>query len=518
MSAGSLFELVRRSFDAYGDRACLEVGGECYSYADVGSDTARIAAVLQSGVGGRVGLLAARSLTAYSGALAILAVGSAYVPLHPGWPLARIVDIIRRARVNEIVVGNECLALMPALSAACGASVRFVVPHARVEQIACIDESAIPRGAALPGGTPASADDYAYILFTSGTTGRPKGVPIHNRNIVAHIRALQEAEPLRADDRCSQFFDLTFDPSVHDIFLTWMAGACLCVVPDHARIAPGGFIRDSHLTCWYSVPSVIVLMQRLRMLKPDAFPELRLSRFGGEALLEDSASAWSAAAPGSLIENMYGPTECTCTSVRHVWSPGGSERNGVVPIGAPVGTLTSALLTSTGETLEVTGIGELCLSGDQVSSGYLDDEALTREKYVRLDASDGTRWYRTGDLVERDEAGLLHYLGRLDDQVQVQGNRVELAEIDEALRHAAGTTPALAIPWPFDSPRVETIFGFVPSDCAMSNASIRSAMADLVPRYMVPERILRVDVFPLSENGKYDRRALADLVVSLSAP
>ena len=370
MSSG-LFDLVRASFEHHAARPCLEVADESFTYAEVGNAAAKIGADLDSPSGSMVGILASRSRTAYTGILGVLAVGCGYVPLHPAWPVARLANMVQRAGVREIVVGEEGEPLIGALAAALGDSVRMVVPTRK-------------SGGELPDASSADPGNRAYIMFTSGTTGRPKAVPVRHCQIRAHLQAIAATVALEPADRCSQFFDLTFDPSLHDIFLTWMAGACLCVVPEHAQIAPAGFIRDRELTSWYSVPSVAVFLQRLRRLQPNAFDGLRLTRFGGEALLDESARAWKVAAPQSAIENMYGPTECTATSMRHVWGPDDDPRNGIVPIGAPVGDVVAMVRSPDGSVLEGEQAGELFLSGSQVTDGYLDDDVLTADRYLRL--------------------------------------------------------------------------------------------------------------------------------------
>ncbi len=517
MSGAGLFDLVSDTFRRSADRPCLEVGEAVHSYGEVGREAGAIAALLADGPSPYVGILAARSRPAYTGLLGTLAAGRGFMPLNPQWPVQRLGDMVERSGVRDIVVDPGSLKLLSGLMEGTHGRMRLILPDNTAADVSAdvrerheiVDRTALPPGAMLPEASSARADDVAYLLFTSGTTGRPKGVPVTHRNIRAYLQAMAATEEITPDDRCSQFFDLTFDPSIHDIFITWMAGACLCVVPDHARIAPAGFIRDKKLTCWHSVPSVIVLLQRLGRLEPGSLPDLRLSRFAGEALPLDSARAWHGAAPHSEIENLYGPTECTIIVTRHRWRSADPERNGTVAIGRALAGVEAYLLSEDGTVVDGAGVGELVIAGDQVTGRYLDDPEQSAERFVELPGLATGLCYRTGDLVERDGAGTLVYLGRIDDQVQVQGNRVELAEVDSALRDVCGVPVAMTIAWPAGAPRVEALFAFVPEECDRTTAQIRSALRGMLPVYMVPERVFRIDEFPVNPNGKFDRAALA---------
>jgi len=330
---------------------------------------------------------------------------------------------------------------------------------------------------------------------------------------VAHyLRYVSERYSISPDDRFSQMFDMTFDLSVHDMFVCWTNGACLCSVPQASLMAPARFIREKQLTVWFSVPSVIMLLQKMRMLKPASLPSLRLSLFCGEALLASWADAWQTAAPGSLLENLYGPTEATIAISHYRWKPGSSAHcvNGIVPIGHIFSTQKGCIIDSDRKLVAAGAAGELCLAGSQVTGGYLNNPAKTREQFITL-GEEGETWYRTGDLVLEDEDGCLQYLGRLDNQVQVRGHRVELQEVDHVLREASKNDLSVAVAWPVDGGHAEAIYAFICGSESDGDGIIDFCKRRL-PEYMVPRRIFMIEEMPLNVNGKIDRGALAKLV------
>ena len=272
------------------------------------------------------------------------------------------------------------------------------------------------------------------------------------------------------------------------------------------------FIRERRLFAWFSVPSVIAFLDRLRMLKPEAFPEIRLSLFCGEPLLLNMAEAWRRAAPNSRAENIYGPTEATIaiSHFRFDRETGLAERcvNGVVPIGDVFSTQSACVVGADGTLAPPGDAGELCLSGSQVTSGYLNDVVTTQEQFVEIPGQGDRTWYRTGDLVRRDESGCFYYLGRGDTQVQVRGHRVELQEVDHVLREASGTDWAVSVAWPPGGQQVDAIYAFLGDEDGLDPQEILRRCQRALPDYAVPRDVYVVDKLPRNANGKIDRPAL----------
>ncbi|GIJ80008.1 amino acid adenylation protein [Micromonospora phaseoli] len=480
------------------EATALEVDGEVVTYRRLHELVERLAGQLCQVVGhppAAVGLLAARSLPAYAGYLAALRAGAVVTPLNPAFPPARNAQLCRGAGVEVMVADDAGDALAAEVSAAAGTSL-----------VRLGGDRAAMLAPTAPAPMPViGADDVAYALFTSGSTGRPKGVPIRHRNVDAYLAYCLDRYPVGPGDRLSQTFDLTFDPSVFDMFVAWGGGATLVVPAPDEVLTPVRFVNDRRITHWFSVPSVVSLARRMRMLTPGAMPGLRYSLFAGEQLTLEQAHAWATAAPGSVLDNLYGPTELTvtCTAYRLPAEPDDwpVTSNGTVPIGAVHPDLDAVLLAEDGTDGDD---GELCVQGAQCFAGYLDPADDT-DRFVRYA---GRRYYRTGDRVRREHGALVHH-GRLDDQVKLRGYRIELGEVEMVLRGHPGVQDAVVLALGAgDATCLEAVY----TGTGGVATELTRLCADRLPGYMVPARIHHVTALPTNANGKTDRRRIAALV------
>jgi acyl-coenzyme A synthetase/AMP-(fatty) acid ligase len=248
----------------------------------------------------------------------------------------------------------------------------------------------------------------------------------------------------------------------------------------------------------------------VRALAPGAFPSLRLSLFCGEPLPESSARAWREAAPNGALENLYGPTEATIACLLEPCGEALAVTPGraVIAIGRPFDGMHAAIVSPENHFLPAGETGELVLSGAQVSAGYWRDPALTAERYptLRHPALGARVFYKTGDLALEAQDGRFHHLGRVDNQVKIQGHRVELEEVDAQLRSLCGDEAA-AVAWPIRDGSAEGIVAFVTAG-ARTPAEIRDGLKRVLPTYMLPRRIVALERLPLTLNGKIDRNAL----------
>jgi non-ribosomal peptide synthetase component F len=336
---------------------------------------------------------------------------------------------------------------------------------------------------------------------------------VTHANVVPFIRYMVDRYQITPQDRLSQMFDMTFDLSVFDMFVAWSAGACVCCPSQKTLIKPGKFIQDAELTLWFSVPSTAVFMKRLGMLKPGKYPNLRWSLFCGEPLPVGSASAWLEAAPNSILENLYGPTELTIACTLYRWDPARSPAEcevGVVPIGEPYPDMRVLVVDENLQEVPAGSVGELLMNGPQMTSGYWRDPEKTAAAFV-VPPGRTEVFYRTGDRV-RKQAGTrpMTHLGRVDFQVKVHGHRVELFEVEAIARQATGLDGAVAIGWPRNESGYGGIALFIEGET--NEEKLRKTLESRLPDYMVPGRIRCVPKLPVNVNGKFDRNALTAML------
>lgn len=522
MSRERLIDGFLASSAAYPDNVALDTAGEVVTYRDLlARSRAVAAAIVRSSDDELCGILAPPTVLAYAGMLGALIAGRAFLPLNPAQPVERLARIVNRARLTTLVVDRQALPSAAALASAC-ADVRIIITEPGVDlsqglggSVHLIDSREPVDLPERPAST--TRDSIAYVMFTSGSTGEPKGVRVTNGNVAAYVENVKPMVGAGSTDRFAQTSENTFDLSVHPVWLAWECGAALCVVPERERMAPARFIREKAITAWTSVPSVVTFLNRLHALTPGAFPTITHSMFCGEPLTADQVKAWQIACPNSVIDNFYGPTEATCaiTSYRCAQPlQDDAAANGVISIGRAFNDQRTLLVDGDAEVTGENQPGELLLSGTQVSAGYLNDPETTASKYVTLKDSGDTIWYRTGDVARRS-GEWLYFVGRADQQVKILGFRVELQDIEAAVRDASSAHTVACLAWPIKDGTAQGVECFVSANAgAPAEASILQYCREHLPHYMVPRRIHMLPAVPLSPNGKIDRKALAALLES----
>lgn len=451
-------------------RPALQLEGRTITYAELeGWSNAIAERIVEHGLRGqRIAFVADKKAASYATVLGILKAGCSYVPLPADGPLARWASMVKKAGVRASIGDTQVAGLV-------------VIPS---------DEGTALR----PEPQPQNAE--MYVLFTSGSTGGPKGVSVSRDNVAAYLAHQLNTYDLTEQDRFSQFFALTFDLSVHDMFLCWAVGACLCVPVADDLMRAVAFARREAITVWFSVPSLAMLMQRMRALSPNALPDVRLAFFCGEPLTWPVARAFRSAAPEARMVNLYGPTETTIAITAFDVPRTKVETEGIVPIGHPFA----------GSAVQIQD-GELQIRGPQLAAGYVSDEGATTLAFIS-DPSTGLRWYRTGDQVRADADGVLHFVSRMDDQVKIMGHRVEPAEVDAVMGPLIGDGHCITLP--MRTGEAVRLFTFV--DHEVDHTAIMTELRRALPVYMLPERIIRVDVMPITAHGKLDRKALLALI------
>jgi amino acid adenylation domain-containing protein len=509
---GTLFSWFRDSALRHPEATAIEVDGQQVRYRELLDLVERLASRLVDAAGHpprAVGLLAGRSLAAYAGYLATLRLAATVVPLGPDHPLARNASACRASGVDTILADQAGAAQLGELSSRTGAATLSL--SSRGGRPWYWSLAAAPYSEPYRG----TAEDIAYTLFTSGSTGEPKGVPIRHRNFGHYLPYCLGSYDVDPGSRVAQVAELTFDPSVFAMFFAWCSASTLVVLKPEELLAPARTAATRRLTHFLSVPSLISIAHRQGMLPAASMPELRWSGFGGEQFTLEAARVWARAAPNSVIENQYGPTEVTisCSYYRLPADPAQwpATPNGTVPIGPVHPHLEALVLTEDG----LAGPeGELCVRGSQRFDGYLDPEH-NRGSFVHFD---GTRarmsgapvvpadaWYRTGDRVRRGPDGVMVHLGRLDHQVKIRGYRIELGEIESVLRGHPEVLDVVVLVSPGPEPTLHAVHTGEPVD----PDQLAALAAERLPSYMRPAHYRRVEQLPVNANGKIDRLRMA---------
>ncbi len=431
--------------------------------------------------GVRVGLLLPRSVDLGIAALAVLRAGGAYVPLDEAHPHARL----------AYMVADSGMSLLLAADGTAQKAARLGIPVLRTDEPA--------EAVAVPPARSPRPGDLAYVLYTSGSTGVPKGVAVEHRALANLCVAVRPAFPVTADDRVLQFVSFGFDVAVSDLFFPWTAGAELHIAQEDERLGDALFarLRDSAITYAFLPPSAAMT---LPADAGGALPHLRTLAVGGEACPAELVERLSA--PGRRIVDAYGPSEAAVYSTTADLSPGEP-----VVIGTPVPGTRAYVLDARLRTVPVGVVGEIHVAGASLARGYIGQPAMTAERFAADPyGAPGTRMYRTGDLGRIDARGVLHYLGRADWQVKLRGFRIELGEIEAALAGLPGVTVAAAAV--HGGGGEQRLVAYVVGTAA--DEALRAGLAERLPGYMVPDVFVHLEELPLSRAGKIDRSLLPE--------
>ncbi|WP_137134247.1 Pls/PosA family non-ribosomal peptide synthetase [Rhizobium sp. FKY42] len=464
-----------------------------WTYAEIDACANQVARMLidQSvKPGDRVALLVDRSAETYIIILAILKAGAVFVPLATAFPDERMALILEDANVTLLVT------IKAYADRARGLSVPHLVVTLDREHLSKFASSAVQVG-------PAS-DDLCYILYTSGTTGRPKGVAVAHRSICNFVRVAADAYGYRPEDRVYQGMTIAFDFSTEEIWVPFAAGAT--IVPAPGRMTLVGeelaeFLRANEITCMACSPTL------LSSVESDV-PSLRAILVGGEHCPQNLVQRWWR--PDRQILNTYGPTEATVTATMCYLTP-----DDPVTIGMPLPTYSIVLLDPESPELASPGdLGEIGIAGIGLAVGYLNRPDLTEQKFIPdfigLPNNPSHRIYRTGDLGRINEQGDIEYHGRIDTQVKIRGYRIELSEIESVLLEQPSIAQAAVTTWEIEPGRVELVgyYAYKSGVDAMSRSAIAAELRKRLPDYMVPSFLEELPSLPMTVSDKVDTRKL----------
>ncbi|MBC2639974.1 MULTISPECIES: non-ribosomal peptide synthetase [unclassified Rhodococcus (in: high G+C Gram-positive bacteria)] len=502
-SGDTLVDLLDRQVAATPDATAVISGDEALTYREVDETVNRLARhLIGIGVGpeSMVGLAIRRSVDLLAGMYAVAKTGAAYVPIDPDHPARRNAEVIRSSGAHVVLTTErdrfDISDVLPP-------ETRLVVVD-RLD-LADVDPSPISDHDRI---APLREQNPAYVIHTSGSTGTPKGVVVTHAAVVSFLRWRQDTDPLGADDTVMLKLQYTFDASVREFWWPLIAGARLVIARPDGHRDPrhlAELIGRHGVTAGYFLP--LMLAEILAI--PDAdLTSLRQVSCGGETLPPDTAHNFHARCPDAVLYNEYGPTETAVAVTRAV--VGGVDA--AVPIGVPQSGIGALVLDSRLHPVPVGVPGELYLAGAQLARGYLGQPGVTAARFPAAPwGPPGSRMYRTGDVVRRRRDGTLDYLGRRDLQVKIRGQRVELEEIEAALRRHDAVAYSAAAVYESANDGARLVGYVVPRPgLVVDTRTVSAELAQRLPRYMVPNQIVVLDALPSTPHGKLDRRALPD--------
>ncbi|WP_114907069.1 non-ribosomal peptide synthetase/MFS transporter [Ornithinimicrobium murale] len=505
LGQGSVGDVIRSVAREHPTRIAVTSRGEDLTYADLVARAEGVAGQLRAlGVtrGDRVGLLLERSCDVVVGMLAAFRVGAAYVPLDPMYPDGRLAALLEAASPAAVLTRADLEARLP-----------------EVVRERAVDLGEVPATPPTDAPDAARGDDVAYLLFTSGTTGAPKGVQVEHRHLQSYLAGLREVVGVRDGWSWAMMTTPSADLGLTNLFGALTSGGRVHLltyeqVTDPAAVA--AYFRNHRIDAMKLVPS------HLQALWDESDPAAVLP--GAALILAGEPCPWElvdrvrAAAPDLAVHNHYGPSETTVSVMAlHLSGADRVGHGGVVPLGRPFPGTRAHVLDHAGAPVPVGVPGELVIAGDTVSRGYLGMPEETDRRFL-AEASlpgarpdSGARAYRTGDLVRRLPSGVVEFLGRSDDQVKIRGYRVEPGGVAQAVRQCAGVADCFVLVRE-ERPGHRTLTAYVvpeaTSGVELDLAALREQLRATLPDYQVPSDLVPLPALPLTANGKVDRSAL----------
>lgn len=487
---------ITRAFDKYAARNAFVIDDISYTYKQLSETVHAISCFINSREDKVIGIIAENKLETYAAILAVLMSGRTYVILHPVYPKHRNKKIAQSAGIRLVLHTKD---------------IRVLNLDTQNLELACTSDMQPNDAAATASPTLIAQDETAYILFTSGSTGEPKGVPISRRNLNAFYTAYSRLGwQLDENDRMLQMFELTFDVSIVSYLYPLTLGACVYTVsPEGVKyINVIEILEKYNLTFAAVAPSLLQLL--LPYFAEISLPALRYLVVTAEASDVELLSAFRKCIPNASVTNLYGPTEGTiyCTAYR-IPATACKHHNGMAAIGKPFDGIDAVIMDENGAPLPTGETGELWISGPQVMSGYWHAPEKSAECLV--EASDGKVYYKTGDLCRMDADGDIIYCGRKDSQIKLQGFRIELSEIEYvAKNYFNGECRVVVIPKHGKNNQCE--LHLVIEKAQIDKQQMEAYMGSKLPFYMIPKHIHCMEQFPLNTSSKTDRKKIQELI------
>jgi amino acid adenylation domain-containing protein len=522
-----LHQLLSESAAKYPNKEAIVFRDQRMTYSELERETNKLAHSLSGigiGRGERVGIHMSRCIHSIVGAFGILKAGATYVPIDPKCPPSRLSYIINKGAINSLLTSREKLTNMEGAFPESSPLEKILVmngldPGSRLPgSPKLIDWQEIRESAREDTPVTNTIDsDLAYILFTSGSTGNPKGVMISHLNSLTFVNSAHDFFQINMDDRFSNICPLHFDMSVFDLFVAFKAGASVIIVPESIALFPfrlAEFIDKNKISVWNSVPSALSLLANLTNLDNYDFSSLRLILFAGEVFPIKHLRRLQQSIHGARFYNIYGQTEAN-SSTYYLVEQVPSDDTALLPIGKSFPNFEVFALNEEGKRINELGEkGELYVRASSVALGYLGDVEKTEECFVKnpLEPDLNERVYKTGDLVQLGSDGNFIFLGRKDHMIKSRGYRIEIGEIETVLRNHPGIMTAVVIPIPDEliGNRIAAVIVPQKKGTIGKEDIVRDCAARL-PKYMIPEIMEFRDSLMMTSSGKVDRESYLEL-------
>ena len=506
-SVGDAVCTVGRRFvdvcERYADRPALVENGEPVTYARLRRYALRVARLLRDIAGSSpraVAICADSGLGSVASQLAVLIAGHYFVPLDPSNPTARLARIVETTSPAVLVSSAKYASTVDVLASSRG-----------IPMLLAGETGDEPGDRALADDAfelLERPDGLAYVLFTSGTTGSPKGVLQSNANLLAHMEAYADSIGITQNDRLSQFAWFGFDAAIMDVFASLLRGAC--IVPlDIKRLGLRALrqsIADEGISILHPTPTLFRYIAGERD-GSHPFQRVRAVVLGGEeALRTDFELFRHHFPPGAVFVNGYGPSEST-TAMQHHLHASSEIRTRRLPVGKPVKGVDITLRTAHGTRPGLLQVGEILITSDRVALGYLNADAETTGGFAAAADDSGRRTYRTGDLGRFVADDVIEFVGRRDGQVKIRGNRVEFGEIRSVMASLEGVSAAAVVARKTDTGETR-LAAFYSASASLDESRVSGFLRERLPAYLIPQQIVRLDEIPLRPNGKLDESRL----------